>query len=46
LQSSGADERPREKLQSQHVLLVPRSKLEDTLKKRADLLEKKEDTKK
>jgi len=45
-QSSGPEERPREKLQSQHVLLVPRSKLEDTLKKRADLLEKKEDMKK
>lgn len=45
-QSSGADEKPREKLLSQHVLLVPRAKLEDTLKKRAELLEKKEDTKK
>ncbi|HVL37407.1 MAG TPA: DUF4340 domain-containing protein [Burkholderiales bacterium] len=34
-----------EKLLAQHVLLVPRSKLEDTLKKRAELLEAK-DTKK
>jgi hypothetical protein len=50
----GADERlkklaerlPREKLLSQHVLLVPKSKLEDTLKKRAELLERKEDRKK
>lgn len=32
---------PREKLQSEHVLLVPKSKLEDTLKPRAELLEKK-----
>jgi hypothetical protein len=29
-------------IQSQHVLLIPKSKLEDTLKQRADLLEKKE----
>jgi hypothetical protein len=32
----------RVKIQSQHVLLVPKSKLEDTLKQRADLLEKKD----
>jgi hypothetical protein len=37
---------PREKLLSQYVLLVPKAKLEDTLKKREDLLEKKQDTKK
>jgi Domain of unknown function (DUF4340) len=37
---------PREKLLSQYVLLIPKSKLEDTLKKRPDLLEKKDDTKK
>ena len=45
-QSSGQEEKPREKLLSQHVLLVPRAKLEDTLTKRAELLEKKQDTKK
>ncbi|MDH4191729.1 MAG: DUF4340 domain-containing protein [Betaproteobacteria bacterium] len=32
---------PRERAQSAHVLLIPKSKLEDVLKKRADLLEKK-----
>ncbi|HSA91009.1 MAG TPA: DUF4340 domain-containing protein [Burkholderiales bacterium] len=37
-----AKDAERVKIQSQHVLLVPRSKLEDTLKQRADLLEKKE----
>jgi hypothetical protein len=37
---------PREKMLSEHVLLVPKSKLEDVLKKRADLLEQKEDKKK
>jgi hypothetical protein len=50
----GADERvkkllerqPREKLLSQHVLLMPKSKLEDTLKTRDQLLEKKQDSKK
>jgi len=36
---------PREKLLSDHVLLVPKSKLEDTLKPRAELLEKKNDKK-
>ena len=45
-ESSGAGDKPREKLLAQHVLLIPKAKLEDTLKKRADLLEKKEDTKK
>ncbi len=37
---------PREKLLSSHVLLIPKSKLEDTLKKRDDLLEKKDAAKK
>jgi hypothetical protein len=37
---------PREKLLSDHVLLVPKSKLEDTLKPRTELLEKKPDAKK
>ena len=36
---------PREKLLSDHVLLVPKSKLEDTLKPRAELLEKKPEKK-
>jgi hypothetical protein len=36
----------REKLLSQHVLLVPKSKLEDTLKKREEMVEKKQDEKK
>ena len=40
-----AKDAERVKLLSQHVLLVPKSKLEDTLKKRAELLEKKEDRK-
>lgn len=44
--SSGTEEKPLEILQSQHILLIPKSKLEDTLKKRSELLEKKEDTKK
>lgn len=43
-QSSAAD--AREKLLMQHVLLVPKSKLEDTLKKRPEMLEKQQDTKK
>ena len=34
------DQAAREKLLAQHVLLIPKSKLEDTLKQRADLLEK------
>ena len=41
-----AKDAERVKLQSQHVLLIPKSKLEDTLKQRADLLEKKDDKKK
>ena len=36
-----AKDAERVKLLSQHVLLIPKSKLEDTLKKRAELLEKK-----
>ena len=36
-----AERLPREKILAQHVLLIPKSKLEDTLKKRADLLEQK-----
>lgn len=42
--SGGAE--PREKVLAQHVLLVPKSRLEDTLKPRAEFLAKKEDTKK
>jgi hypothetical protein len=45
-EATGGDAPPREKLLAQHVLLIPQSKLEDTLKKRADLLEQKQDTKK
>ncbi len=49
-QPSGDEERlkklrerlPREKLLSDYVLLIPKSKLDDTLKPRAELLEKKE----
>jgi hypothetical protein len=37
---------PREKLLSDYVLLIPKSRLEDTLKKRAELLEKKDPAKK
>jgi hypothetical protein len=36
----------REKLLSKYVLLIPKSKLEDTLKPRSELLEKKQPTKK
>ena len=36
----------RDKVLSDHVLLIPKSKLDDTLKPRADLLEKKADAKK
>jgi hypothetical protein len=36
----------REKLLSGHVLLIPRAKLEDTLRKRSELLEKTDDNKK
>lgn len=41
-----AKDAERVKIQSQYVLLIPKSKLEDTLKQRADLLEKKDDKKK
>jgi hypothetical protein len=41
-----AERLPRDKLLSDYVLLIPKSKLEDTLKKRADLLEKKDESKK
>lgn len=41
-----AERLPHEKLLSDYVLLIPKAKLEDTLKKRADLLEKKEPPKK
>jgi hypothetical protein len=37
-----AKDAERVKVQSQHVLLVPKSKLEDTLKKRSELLESKD----
>ena len=40
-----AKDAERVKLLSQHVLLIPKSKLEDTLKKRSELLEKKADKK-
>jgi hypothetical protein len=36
----------REKLLSDYVLLIPKSKLEDTLRKRSDMLEKKDEAKK
>lgn len=36
-----AERMPREKQLAQHVLLIPKSKLDDTLKKRAELLEQK-----
>lgn len=42
---TSSSDQPRDKLLQQHVLLVPKSKLEDTLKKRADLLEKPDDKK-
>jgi hypothetical protein len=40
-----AKDAERVRIQSQHVLLIAKSKLDDTLKQRADLLEKKEDKK-
>ncbi|HYL89509.1 MAG TPA: DUF4340 domain-containing protein [Burkholderiales bacterium] len=40
------ERQPREKLLSDYVLLIPKSKLDDTLKPRADLLEKKPEAKK
>ena len=39
---TSSSDQPREKLLSRHILLVPKSKLEDTLKPRAELLEKKD----
>jgi hypothetical protein len=39
-QAKAADKAAREKALSPHVLLIPKSKLEDTLKPRAELLEK------
>jgi hypothetical protein len=39
LESGGAE---KDKLFTQRVLLVPKSRLEDTLKKRAELIEKKD----
>ena len=44
--ASGKPVKPREKMLSDHVLLVPKSKLADTLKQRSELLEKKADTRK
>jgi hypothetical protein len=41
-----AERLPREKLLAQYVLFIPKSKLEDTLKRRPELLDKKEDAKK
>ena len=41
-----AERLPREKDLARYTLLIPKSKLEDTLKKRADLVEKKEEKKK
>jgi hypothetical protein len=43
--TSAGSNKPNEKLLSEHVLLIPKSKLEDTLKKRSELLEKKVDNK-
>ena len=40
------ERQPREKLLSGYVLLIPKGRLEDTLKKRPELLEKKQDRKK
>lgn len=45
-EATGGEAPAREKLLAQHVLLIPKSKLEDTLRPRADLVEKKQDTKK
>jgi hypothetical protein len=43
---TSSSEQPQDKLLSKHVLLIPKSKLDDTLKKRTELLEPKQDTKK
>ena len=40
------ERRPREKLLQNYVLLIPKNRLEDTLRKRPDFLEKKQDRKK
>jgi hypothetical protein len=40
------ERQPREKMLSSYVLLIPKGRLEDTLKKRAEFLEKKESKKK
>jgi hypothetical protein len=40
------ERQPREKMLAGYVLLIPKGRLEDTLKKRADLLEQKRDGKK
>jgi len=40
------ERQPREKLLQNYVLLIPKGRLEDTLKKRAELLEKKDEKKK
>ena len=40
------DRQPREKMLSTYVLLIPKGRLEDTLKKRPEFLEKKQDKKK
>jgi len=44
METSSAE--PRERLLARHVLLVPQAKLEDTLKRRDELLAKNQDTKK
>jgi Domain of unknown function (DUF4340) len=43
--SSSGSNKPDEKVLAEHVLLIPKSKLEDTLKKRSELLEKKDEKK-
>ena len=40
------ERQPREKMLQNYVLLIPKGRLEDTLKKRPEFLEKKEDKKK
>jgi len=40
--AAGGADKPREQMLSDHVLLIAKSKLADTLKKRAELVEKKE----
>ena len=41
-----AERQPREKMLQNYVLLIPKGRLEDTLRKRADLLEQRRDSKK